>query len=177
MVVSEMDTTFDNMTYYTDSKVVLGYIQNQSRRFYVYVHNRIQRIRQSPCSGPWKYVPTHLNPADVGSRTVTSDLLSSITWLKGPAFLHNVSLHSPELQEAYDLINPDTDSEVRPQVVASFTHVTRDVIHPQRFERFSKFSTLLIAVAHLIHVARSLPTLLRMNVKGGMSVDLQKKSC
>ncbi len=155
MLVSEMDTTFDNMTYYTDSKVVLGYIQNQSRRFYVYVHNRIQRIRQSPCSGPWKYVPTHLNPADVGSRTVTSDLLSSTTWLKGPAFLHNVSLHSPELQEAYDLINPDTDSEVRPQVVASFTHVTRDVIHPQRFERFSKFSTLLIAVAHLIHVARS----------------------
>ncbi len=52
MVVLEMDATFDNMAYYTDSKVVLGYIQNQSRRFYVYVHNRIQRIRQSPCSGP-----------------------------------------------------------------------------------------------------------------------------
>ncbi len=155
MVASEMDTTFDNITYYTDSKVVLGYIQNQSRRFYVYIHNRIQRIRQSPCSGPWKYVPMHLNPADIGSRTVTSDLLSSRTWLKGPAFLHDVSLHSPELQEAYDLIDPDVDSEVRPQVVASFTHVTRDVIHPQRFERFSKFSTLLTAVAHLIHVARS----------------------
>ncbi len=52
MVVLEMDATFDNMAYYTDSKVVLGYIQNQSRRFYVYVHNRIQRIHQSPCSGP-----------------------------------------------------------------------------------------------------------------------------
>ncbi len=37
----------------------------------------------------------------------------------------------------------------------AFTHVTRDVIHPQRFDRFSKFSTLLTAVAHLIHVARS----------------------
>ncbi|XP_052406346.1 uncharacterized protein LOC127952103 [Carassius gibelio] len=155
MIVSEMDTMFDNIVYYTDSKVVLGYIQNQSRRFYVYVHNRIQRIRQSPCSGLWKYVPTHLNPADIGSRTVTSDLLSSTTWLKGPAFLHEASLHSPEIQEAYDLIDPDADSEVRPQVVASFTRVTKDVIHPQRFERFSKFSTLLTAVARLIHVARS----------------------
>ncbi len=86
---------------------------------------------------------------------MTSDLLSSTTWLKGPAFLHDVFLHSPELQEDYDLIDPDADSEVRPQVVASFTHVTRDVIQPQRFERFSKFSTLLTAVAHLIHVARS----------------------
>ncbi|RXN36772.1 hypothetical protein ROHU_002657 [Labeo rohita] len=166
MVVAEMDTTFDSITYYTDSKVVLGYIQNQSRRFYVFVHNRIQRIRQSPCSGLWKYVPTHLNPADIGSRSVTSDLLSSTTWLKGPAFLHDVSLHSPELQEVYDLIDPDTDSELRPQVVASFTHVTRDVIHPQRFERFSKFSTLLTAVAHLIHVARSFARSTRDECRG-----------
>ncbi|RXN24352.1 hypothetical protein ROHU_022274 [Labeo rohita] len=166
MVVAEMDTTFDSITYYTDSKVVLGYIQNQSRRFYVFVHNRIQRIRQSPCSGLWKYVPTHLNPADIGSRSVTSDLLSSTTWLKGPAFLHDVSLHSPELQKVYDLIDPDTDSELRPQVVASFTHVTRDVIHPQRFERLSKFSTLLTAVAHLIHVARSFTRSTRDECRG-----------
>ncbi|KAI3367313.1 hypothetical protein L3Q82_008361 [Scortum barcoo] len=155
MIVTEMDTTFDNITYYTDSKVVLGYIHNQSRRFYVYVHNRIQRIHQSPCSGQWKYVPMHLNPADIGSRTVTPALLSNTTWLKGPAFLHDASSHSSELQETYNLIDPDTDSEVRPQVVTSLTHVTRDVVHPRRFERFSKFSTLLTAIAHLIHVARS----------------------
>ena len=155
MVVTEMDTVFDNINYYTDSKVVLGYIHNQSRRFYVYVHNRIQRIHQSPCSGQWKYVPTHLNPADIGSRTVTPALLSSTTWLKGPAFLHDASLHSYEPQEAYHLIDPDTDTEMRPQVATSLTQVTRDVVHPQRFERFSKFSTLLTAVAHLIHIARS----------------------
>ncbi|KAL0162344.1 hypothetical protein M9458_041740, partial [Cirrhinus mrigala] len=158
MVVAEMDTTFDSITYYTDSKVVLGYIQNQSRRFYVFVHNRIQRIRQSPCSGLWKYVPTHLNPADIGSRSHNLAQRSS---------LRDVSLHSPELQEVYDLIDPDTDSELRPQVVASFTHVTRDVIHPQRFERFSKFSTLLIAVAQLIHVARSFACSTRDECRGG----------
>jgi len=144
MVVTEMDVTFDNITYFTDSKVVLGYIQNQSRRFYVYVHNRVQRIHQSPCSGQWKYVPTHLNPADIGSRTVTPALLSSTTWLKGPAFLYDAPSHSPEPQEIYNLIDPDTDSEVRPQVV-----------RPQRFKRFSKFSNLLTAIAHLIHVART----------------------
>lgn len=86
---------------------------------------------------------------------MTSDLLSSTTWFKGPAFLHDVSSHSPELQETHDLIDSDADSEVRPQVVARFTHVIRDVIHPQRFERFSKLSTLLTALARLIHVARS----------------------
>ncbi|KAJ8359026.1 hypothetical protein SKAU_G00155510 [Synaphobranchus kaupii] len=35
MIVTELDVTFDNITYYTDSKVILGYIHNQSRRFYV----------------------------------------------------------------------------------------------------------------------------------------------
>ena len=33
-------------TFCTDSKVVLGYIQNESRRFYVYVVNRVQLIRK-----------------------------------------------------------------------------------------------------------------------------------
>lgn len=42
IIITEMDTTFDNITYYTDSKVALGFIYKQSRRFYVYVHNRIK---------------------------------------------------------------------------------------------------------------------------------------
>ncbi|KAI4806453.1 hypothetical protein KUCAC02_017278, partial [Chaenocephalus aceratus] len=36
LIVAEIDVAFDNITYYTDSKVVLGYIHNQSRRFYVF---------------------------------------------------------------------------------------------------------------------------------------------
>lgn len=44
LIVAEMDITFDNFEYYTDSKVVLGYIYNQSQRFYVYVHNRVQSL-------------------------------------------------------------------------------------------------------------------------------------
>lgn len=94
MVVTEMETTFDRIIFYTDSKVVLGYIHNQSRRFYIYMHNRIQRIHQSPCPGQWKYVPMHLNPADICSRTMTPALLSSTSWLKGPAALLDGSLHS-----------------------------------------------------------------------------------
>lgn len=95
------------------------------------------------------------NPADIGSRTVTPALLSSTTWLKGPPFLHDVSLQSSEPQKTYDLVNPGIDSEVCLQVVTSLTHVTRDVVLPQHFERFSKISTLFTAIAHLIHIARS----------------------
>ena len=34
----------DSITFYPDSKVVLGYIQNESQRFHVYVANRVQAI-------------------------------------------------------------------------------------------------------------------------------------
>ena len=32
-------------TYWTDSKTVLGYINNDARRFHVFVGNRVQEIR------------------------------------------------------------------------------------------------------------------------------------
>jgi hypothetical protein len=32
-------------TFWTDSKVVLGYISNEARRFHVFVANRVQKIR------------------------------------------------------------------------------------------------------------------------------------
>ena len=58
------------MKYYTDSKVVLGYINNDTRRFHVYVANRVQTIRnlsqpdqvekyvtEQGCS--WEFNPPH----------------------------------------------------------------------------------------------------------------------
>lgn len=67
LVVEEMDLKFDPITYYTDSKVVLGYIHNQAGKFYVYVNNWVQRIRQSSSPDQWRYVPTDHSPADHGS--------------------------------------------------------------------------------------------------------------
>ena len=41
-IASEMDLEIDEVYYYTDSDVVLGYIANDARRFHVYVVNRVQ---------------------------------------------------------------------------------------------------------------------------------------
>ncbi|XP_037572307.1 uncharacterized protein LOC119454449 [Dermacentor silvarum] len=39
-ILRELDFQPNSVTFYTDSKVVLGYIHNETRRFYVYVANR-----------------------------------------------------------------------------------------------------------------------------------------
>jgi hypothetical protein len=44
LVIEELAVKPHFVTYYTDSKVTLGYILTETRRFYVYVSNRVQRI-------------------------------------------------------------------------------------------------------------------------------------
>ncbi|XP_051803959.1 uncharacterized protein LOC127533925 isoform X1 [Acanthochromis polyacanthus] len=38
-ILEELDAKVDDVQFFLDSKVVLGYISNESRRFYMYVHN------------------------------------------------------------------------------------------------------------------------------------------
>lgn len=59
--------------FWTDSKVVLGYINNEARRFHMFVANRVQRIHLSTVPQQWRYVPTKDNPADHVSRGLTVD--------------------------------------------------------------------------------------------------------
>lgn len=84
LLVKELDISLDSLKFYTDSKVVLGYIYNESRRFYVYVSNRVERIRKFSCPEQWQYVHTDENPADVATRSVPPAHLLSTNWLTGP---------------------------------------------------------------------------------------------
>lgn len=42
LINQELDIKPDTVAYYSDSRVVLGYISNETRRFYVYVSNRVE---------------------------------------------------------------------------------------------------------------------------------------
>lgn len=55
LIQSEIDLQLDETLLYTDSRVVLGYIYNETRSFYVYVNNRVQRIRRSTKPEQWCY--------------------------------------------------------------------------------------------------------------------------
>lgn len=151
----EIGLMLDRITFFTDSKVVLGYITNESRRFYVYVNNRVQRIRQSSHPGQWRYVATENNPADLGSRSVAASQLQGSSWLTGPRFLLEPEESSMDIM-AFELVNPDSDVELRPKVTALSTKVSGERLDTKRFERFSSWSRLTRAVARLLHVARSL---------------------
>lgn len=58
MIQRQMDFKLESTTFHTDNKVVLGYIYNQSWRFFVNVSNTMECNRWSSSLEQWKYVPT-----------------------------------------------------------------------------------------------------------------------
>ena len=147
-ILKEIDMRIDDVTFYTDSKAVLGYIQNESRRFYIYVANRVQIIRRVSKPSQWRYVETSENPADLATRCLSALKLAGSDWLAGPSFLKNPS--TPQRQQE-EIQLDDNDPEVRKEITACATHVQkRTGLRAERFSRFSSLTSLQRAIASLI---------------------------
>lgn len=153
IITEEINLKPDRIRFYTDSKVVLGYIYNEARRFHVYVSNRVHRIRQSTQPEQWRYVSSEQNPADHGSRSVPSAKLEATTWLTGPSFLHYPSEPPFNCSRLYDLVDPEEDVEIRSEIHVFSTHIKVDQLGTKRFEQFSNWTTVVRAVARLHHIA------------------------
>ncbi|XP_016320741.1 uncharacterized protein LOC107672158 [Sinocyclocheilus anshuiensis] len=68
MLKEEMNLADAEAYFWTDSQVVLGYINNEARCFHTFVANQVQRINRSTPPQQWQYIPSDENPADYTSR-------------------------------------------------------------------------------------------------------------
>ena len=101
VVKNEMKLESPKKYYYTDSKVVLGYINNDTKRFPVFVANRVQKIRAVSLKEEWSYVNTKENPADDASRGLSMKQSDKVhRWLYGPERLYQEDLSNLENSEA-----------------------------------------------------------------------------
>lgn len=95
--------------FWTENKVVLGYITNEARRFHVFVANRVQQIGDHTLPKQWKHVDTSLNPADHASRGLhVQDLINNDKWWNGPDFPWS-SGSRPVSQETMDVVEDDPE--------------------------------------------------------------------
>ena len=149
-IVKEIDMEINEITFYTDSKVVLGYIQNESRRFYVYVTNRVQTIRKISSPKQWKYVDTSENPADLSTRCLNAQSLTGSDWLTGPSFLRDPNRTATEDEED-EIPLDENDPEVRKNTMSLKTQTSKHRgLGADRFSRFSSLHSLQRAIANLI---------------------------
>lgn len=131
--------------FWTDSTVVLGYINNDARRFQVFVANRIQRIKLSTKPEQWAYVASENNPADHASRGLTAQQLRNSNWFRGPKFLWQKEL--PHRRCKVGDIKED-DPELRKAFVCN-TRAKEERSLLDHFKKFSDWSRVVNAVARL----------------------------
>lgn len=150
--VAKRELEIENLQeyYWTDSKVVLGYVNNDAKRFHTFVANRIQRIRSSTNPEQWRHVSSENNPADHASRGLSAAQLEESNWLKGPDFLWQQNL--PHEEEMVGEVKT-TDPELRKVHVHAVKMKEVNSI-ANRFTKFSDWSRAVRAVARLKRFVR-----------------------
>ncbi|XP_052799373.1 uncharacterized protein LOC128230989 [Mya arenaria] len=146
-VAEHLGISIETFTFHTDSMVVLGYINNNTRRFHTYVSNRVEQIRRSTKPAQWRYVCTKLNPSDCATRGLAASDLMNSAWLQGPT--HLTSENSVD-SETYHLVEPEHDKELRVDVNVSKSAI-KSRLGSERFSRFSEWRRLVQAIAYLQH--------------------------
>ncbi|KAK4324775.1 hypothetical protein Pmani_004615 [Petrolisthes manimaculis] len=86
LLQEELKIPLEQSIYWTDSTIVLWYLQSPEKRFQTYVANRVAKILEHTISSQWRYVPTAENTGDTDG---VKDLLF-YTWrdLNGQGSLH-----------------------------------------------------------------------------------------
>lgn len=137
--------------FWTDSRVVLWYVNNDPRRFHVFVANRIQRIKDSTNPSQWRHVNSEENPADHASRGLKAKDLMASNWLTGPDFLWCDELPSGDIKVGDNTVK---DPEVR----KAFAHKTLTMEDSllDHFLKFSSWTRLVKAIASLMRLGKEI---------------------
>ena len=133
-------------SFWADSRVVIGYIKNESRRFKTFVANRVQQIRENTDVQQWRYVPTRENPADGASRGLNAARVhSGSCWFQGPPFLWQNENNWPGVKGVEVEVRTD-DPELRRETKSYAAFVHEDIVAGLE-ERISSWPRLTRIVA------------------------------
>ena len=155
LLQEELDIEGLTWRFWVDNTIVLGYIQNDTKRFRVYVANRVRKIRQITGKDVWSYVPTDENPADDASRGMsTADTDRVHRWFHGPAKLRESDCDTVTPMIAEEIT--DDDPEVVQCIKCNLTlsEKTCHLIIDSLGERVSSWVRIVRLVGALIGFAR-----------------------
>ena len=96
-VSAVLDIPVEHITAWTDSSIVLAWLDGQPRDFKQFVANRVSFVLEHTRPQTWKHVPTLDNPADCASRGMApQDLLQHTLWWQGPSWLQEDPVPVPD---------------------------------------------------------------------------------
>lgn len=93
--------------YWTDSKIVIGWIGQSPNQQKIFVSNRVAKIQNLTNGRHWLHVRTHENPADVASRGIlATEIVDHSLWWTGLNFCDRIKQRNGhQMQFHYHLMN------------------------------------------------------------------------
>ena len=152
---------------WTDSRLVLIWLQDIPTRWNTYVANRVSEIQDITSNFCWHHVPSEDNPADILSRgTGPEELRHSSKWWNGPSWLEQ----SEELWPHSNIVIEEPPLEQRKH------HACMANIND--FEEISRFSSLNRLKRVIAYCLRFIGNARNPKVKkyGSLTVDETKEA-
>ena len=163
-----------NTFMWTDSTTVLQWLNSLDKQP-IFVANRVSEILEGTSVDQWHNVASHANPADAGTRGMSSGALEKSSWLHGPQFLRTSDF--PFQPNTYVVKNIKLKSH-SPEASSSEKTSTliTDVFKSDFSLPFRKFSSYPKLLRILAYCMRLLPRHLAYRSSGKEIVDLEELS-
>ncbi|KAL4230450.1 hypothetical protein ACF0H5_010832 [Mactra antiquata] len=163
----ELTVPIQDEYFWTDSRVVLAYINNEARRFHTFVCNCVQLIRNATKPTQWFYVDSRNNPADHASRGLNAREITSSTWLCGPSFLLKPNLEPNRYNPELVLGDPEVKSTRSMVTMTTSTPCILDLL-----SKISSWSRVISVLARLMRLSNGIKGIYSPNVEERVKAEM-----
>lgn len=140
--------------FWTDSTIVLNWLNTPTNRLKTFVRNRVGEIQDSTASYKWSYVPSKDNPADLVSRGLKADCISgSDLWWSGPSLLQTEEIQFPVVPNiSFNQQLPELSLHVITTQDNTFNTLQKTI---HKISNYSKLIRIIAYVLRFIHNCRN----------------------
>ena len=161
--------------FWTENKVVIGYIKNDARRFKTFAGDRVQQITENTDVQQWCYVPTGKDPADGASTGLNAARVhSGSRWFEGAPLLWQNENNWPGIKNAeVEVLTDDPESRREARSYAAFVY--EDIVAGLE-ERISSWPRLKRIIGPMLCFKKKLLDCIREN-RSTKELDHTKQHC
>ena len=159
-ILTALTVGINHVYMWTDSITVLQWL-NSTKKLPVFVANRVGEILESTTIDEWHHVLSGDNPADTGTRGISSEALKDSSWVFGPSILRTTDwpfIPDEHVIKKNRLKGPSCDSDNCLETSSSFVTDVTSIKHPVHgfnWKKFNSFTRYKRVVAFMLRMPPS----------------------
>lgn len=142
-VISALNMNIERVYLYSDSKIVLGWLNGSPNKWKTFVANKVTKIVSNTNKNDWYHVKSGDNPADCASRGLYPSEINNELWWSGPQWLKTNELKCEQPSEFH------TELEMKKIVLSANVTVLNEFLPAA--SSFYKLKRIIAYCCRFIH--------------------------